>query len=292
MCGGVGGRGRGRPVSKDVHRRCDGIVVEAMARASHPPTSLLSRVSPAGSAGWIRRLDPRTRVVTALLVCLIVALVRQPGTLAMAWGGGVLAVRGAGIGPREAVRRLVPLNTLMLVLIALVPLGAAGVPLLTIGSWSYSRDGLQLALIMTLKANAIMTWMIALLASLELTVLGHALVHLRVPEKLAHLLLLTVRYMDVLHGEYLRLVAAMKVRGFSPRTNWHTMRVYGYLVGMLLMRGTDRAHRIVSAMKCRGFTGRFHLLDHFALTRRDLAFGFGFALFLTALVGVEWLSAR
>ena len=82
--------------------------------------------------------------------------------------------------------------------------------------------------------------------------LGHALGHLHVPRKLAHLLLFTVRYLDVLDREYRRLRAAMKVRSFRPRMSLHTYRAYGYLVGMLLVRSFDRSERMLAAMKCRG----------------------------------------
>ena len=61
----------------------------------------------------------------------------------------------------------------------------------------------------------------------------------------------------------------MKMRGFRPRMNWHTYRTYGYLVGMLLVRSLERSERIVAAMKCRGFRGRFYLLDHFAFSSAD-----------------------
>jgi cobalt/nickel transport system permease protein len=119
-------------------------------------------------------------------------------------------------------------------------------------------------------------------------VLAHALHHLHLPEKLVHLMLFTVRYVEVLRREYGRLAAAMKARGFRPRMNRHTYRAYGYLVGMLLVRSLDRSERIVAAMKCRGFRGRFYLLDHFALARRDGWFAMVAAVVLVLLAAVEY----
>jgi cobalt/nickel transport system permease protein len=110
-----------------------------------------------------------------------------------------------------------------------------------------------------------------------------------VPDKLTHLLLFTVRYLDVLHREYLRLWAAMKTRGFRPRVNRHTYRSYSYLVGMLLVRSFDRSERVVAAMKCRGFRGRFYLLDHFALSRSDLPFCIASSVVLLVLILLEVL---
>jgi cobalt/nickel transport system permease protein len=146
-----------------------------------------------------------------------------------------------------------------------------------------------LATKIALKANAIVLALMALLGTMEITVVGHALSHLRVPDKLNHLLLFTIRYIDVLRREYQRLAAAMKIRGFRPRMSRHAYRTYGYLVGMLLVRSVDRSERIMAAMKCRGFRGRFYLLDHFAFSRHDLPFCIVSAVILLALILLEVL---
>ena len=70
--------------------------------------------------------------------------------------------------------------------------------------------------------------------------------------------------------------------------NRHTYRAYGYLVGMLLVRSLDRSERIVAAMKCRGFRGRFYLLDHFAYSLHDLGFAVTGVALLLLLGLVEW----
>jgi len=118
--------------------------------------------------------------------------------------------------------------------------------------------------------------------------LGHALLHLRVPDKLAHLFLFTIRYMDLVHHEYGRLRQAMRVRCFRPRANRHTYRSVGHLVGMLLVRSFDRSERVLAAMKCRGFRGRFYVLRHFALGLRDAAFGLVATGVLILLAASEW----
>jgi cobalt/nickel transport system permease protein len=69
--------------------------------------------------------------------------------------------------------------------------------------------------------------------------------------------------------------------------NRHTYRAFGHLVGMLLVRSLDRSERILAAMKCRGFTGRFYLLDHFAFTRCDLPFC---AASLAVLGLITWME--
>jgi cobalt/nickel transport system permease protein len=185
-------------------------------------------------------------------------------------------------------KRLVPLNLFLLLLSALLPLTIGNSALASFGPLGYNVEGLVLAARIALKANAIVLMITVLLGRLSVVTMGHALDHLRVPNKLVHLLLFTVRYFDVLGGEYARLAAAMKMRGFRPRMNRHTYRTYGYLAGMLLVRGLERSERIVAAMKCRGFKGRFHLLDHFAFSPADAWFAAASGLILAALAILEW----
>jgi len=240
-------------------------------------------------AGYLGHVDPRLRIVAAAAFSVMVAVVQQFATLGVALAAAVLAAAISGVSPATVLKRLLPLNLLMLLLLVLLPLSTQGTPLVQIGALGFSQEGLRLAAAIALKGNAIVLAVLVLLGSLDATALGHALSHLRVPDKLTHLLLFTVRYVDVLHREGLRLRAAMKVRAFRPRMNLHTYRSYGYLVGMLLVRSFDRAERIVAAMKCRGFSGRFYMLDHFAYARSDAPFAIGWLLLLVGLGLVEWL---
>lgn len=242
-----------------------------MSRVSSP-SWLLGHPSRAAEVSFLDSLDPRVRVVAAVAFAVAVSAARHPRTLGVALSVAVLSAMLARIRPLDALRGLAPVNLFVVALVLLLPLSAGGSPLFVWGPIHYSREGLLLAGGIGLKANAIVLGTMAMLGSLRLIRLGHALEHLRVPEKLVHILLFTVRYLDVLHGEYQRLRTAMKLRGFQPRLRMHTYRAFGYLVGMLLLRSLDRADRVVAAMKCRGFRGRFYLLDDLAFSRPDAWF--------------------
>ena len=236
----------------------------------------------------VDRADPRLRVVLAAALAVVLAAANRPAVLALGLAAGILGVLLARLSPMAVARRLVPLNVILLLAAAVLPLTTPGTPLAHLGPLDASREGAQLGAVILLKGNAAVLTLVVLLGSLDATVLGHALHHLHVPDKLAHLLLMTVRYLDVLHREYLRLRAAMRVRAFRPRMDRHTYRTYGYLIGMLLVRSFDRSERIVAAMRCRGFRGHFYLLDHFVSSGADLWFATGGAALLTALILLEW----
>lgn len=235
------------------------------------------------------RIDPRSRLLAALAFAALTALVNRPSAVLVALSAAVLCTAMSGLRLGTVLRRMAPVNLFMLLLIALMPLASDGREIGRLGPLSYGEEGLLLALVIALKGNAIVLMLVALLGSLDVHTVGHALSHLRVPDKLTHLLLFTVRYLDVLRREYGRLNAAIRLRGFHPGANRHTYRTYGHLIGMLLVRSLDRSERVVAAMKCRGFRGHFYLLDHFHYSRRDVPFALGILLLLTSIAWLEWL---
>lgn len=254
-----------------------------------PVSSAFDIPASAARRSLLDGVDPRTRVTATLAFSLVTAAASELRTLSVALG---LALAGAvvtGSCTRENLQRLLPVNALVLILIIFLPLRGGPAAWPTWSAFASAPDGLPLALAIALKANAIVLGVVVLLVRLDSVTLGHALGHLGVPAKLTHLLLFTIRYLDVLHHEYLRLRAAMKMRGFRPRVNWHTYRTIGYLVGMLLVRSLERSERIVAAMKCRGFRGRFYLLDHFAFSFRDVWFLGIFLAAVSLLAALEWL---
>jgi len=244
---------------------------------------------PADLTPLLDRIDPRGRILAALAFALLTAVSNRPVTVLAALAVAVLCTTMSGLGPAMVVRRMTPVNVFMLMLIALMPLGSGGREIGRLGPLSYGEDGLYLALTIAVKGNTIVLMLVAMLGSLDINTVGHAMNHLRVPDKLIHLLLFTVRYLDVLRREYGRLSAAMRLRGFQPRANMHTYRTYGHLIGMLLVRSLDRSERVVAAMKCRGFRGHFYLLDHFHFSRLDVPFAVASVVVLAGLAWLEWL---
>jgi cobalt/nickel transport system permease protein len=220
------------------------------------------------------KVDARLRVVGALAFAVVTALLTSPAAALLALGvGGALGLL-AWLPAAVWLRRLLPLNAMLLALALLLPL-SGGSP--------------SLALLVALKANAILLALTALLSTLEPVQLGHALQQLRCPPKLTHLLLFTVRYLDVLHREFERLRTAMRARAFQPRLDRHTLRTYGYLVGMLLVRAFERAERIEQAMRCRGFRGRYPTVAAPNLGAADLVYAAALGCAVVGIAVGGWL---
>jgi cobalt/nickel transport system permease protein len=237
----------------------------------------------------IHRLDTRVRVLVAVAWSVAIAAVSAPAAVVVGLVAAVALAATARLPLRATLRRLIPLNLFLAVLCMLIPLTTPGPALFYVHTLAVTWPGLLAGIIVAARANAIVLILTALLTTMEVADLGRSLCALRVPPKLVTLLLLTGRYVFVLQTEYQRLRRAMRVRSFTPGTNWHTLRTLGYLVGMLAVNGFDRSERILQAMKCRGYTGEFPLRETSSLQRRDLGFS---AVAVTLLVALFWTNAQ
>ncbi|MGB0732992.1 MAG: cobalt ECF transporter T component CbiQ, partial [Pontibacterium sp.] len=213
----------------------------------------------------IDRLDPRLRVVLATLFAFATVLSYDFRVLSLAVLAGFVLAVVAQLNVKRTLRRVIAMDMFMIFLIILLPFTTPGDTWFTVFGLSASKAGFLHALMILLKAHAVVLSLLALVGTLSATTLGHALAHLRVPDKLVHLMLFTVRYLEVIGQEYKRMRRAMQARAFVLRTNMHTWRSVGYLVGMLLVHSLERSERIMAAMKCRGYKGQFYLFDDMRL---------------------------
>jgi cobalt/nickel transport system permease protein len=240
-------------------------------------------------ASLAHRLDPRGKIAVAALFAILIAVAK---TYAVALVGLALAffyLALAKLPIKKVALRLLVVNSFIFFLWLVLPLTYPGDPVWHLGPLTATRQGLAYTGLITLKSNAIIIALIALIATVPVVTLGQAMHNLKLPDKLCHLLLFTYRYIYVFEQEYRRLVQAMKIRGFQPRTNLHTYRSYAYLAAMLLVKSFDRAERVFAAMRCRGFQGTFYSLKTFSWQRRDGIFLALSVLALSALLYLEWL---
>ncbi|HLO75272.1 MAG TPA: cobalt ECF transporter T component CbiQ [Magnetospirillum sp.] len=212
-------------------------------------------------SGLISRLDPRTRILSAGTFALLVVSLNHLPTLGMAVALAVVAAILARLELRPTLRHMLALDGFMVLALVMLPFTVPGDTLISVYGLDASRQGLAQALAILFKANAVVLMVLALVGSMDTVALGQALGRLGTPEKLVHLYLFTVRYLDVLHREYRRLRTAMKARAFTMRSDRHTWRSVGYLFGMLMVHSVERSERIVAAMRCRGFDGSFPSMD-------------------------------
>jgi len=240
--------------------------------------------------GLASQIDPRVKVVSVFLFSCLVAVSSRFVVLGIALVLAVFAVALAKVPVKDATKRLLAVNVFVLFLWLFLPFSVPGKPVATIAGLVITLEGVAYAARITIKSNVIMLGLIVLVHSTSILTLGQALHELKIPKKIVHLFFFTYRYIHVIHREYIRLLNAMKVRGFSPGTNMHTYRTFAHLVGMLLVRSADRGERVHRAMICRNFTGRFYSLKTFTLKRADLWVLITTLTLITVLGLLEWTA--
>jgi cobalt/nickel transport system permease protein len=241
----------------------------------------------AGIRAKVTTLDPRMRIVMTALYAVVVVSLSSLWVLTAALGLSLSLLALSGLPPRKTLKRMAMMDSFIIFMLLLLPFTMPGDPFFSLWGLQASWQGLWRAVEIALTANAVILAVMTLVGTMEPVTMGHALFALKTPERLVHLMMFTIRYIDVLREEYQRLRTSMKLRGFRPGTNWHTYRTFGYLVGMMLVRAIERSERILAAMKCRGFCGRIVLLEEFRMRRADLLFALALGAALAILIHAE-----
>lgn len=232
--------------------------------------------------------DPRGKLVVALLLTILITIQTHFISLIAYLIFSFILTQLAQLPMTSLRQRLKIINLFNLLLWLTLPFSNVE-PKITWMSLQISQIGLTQVILITLKTNAIILVLLSLLSTIPPLQLAYSLKTFYFPQKLIWLLLLSIRYLEVLSQEYQRLHQAMQIRGFQPGFNLHTYRSYAYLVGLLIIRSLDRAERILMRMKCRGFTGELFLLQPLQWQPRDSQFLFINGLLSIGLWGLIWL---
>lgn len=163
-------------------------------------------------------------------------------------------------------------------------------PLVHLGPFSLSGGWISFISIL-LRFLLAVTAALILVATTGMDAIAMALLKLKVPKVLVIQLLFMYRYLYVLLEEFIRTIRAYSLRSFHG--DGIQYRVWGSLLGQLLLRTIDRAQRIYQAMLCRGFDGEIRLRGQKKLIGLDIIYFLGWsALFIVLrLVNIsQWLG--
>ncbi len=235
---------------------------------------------------FIHSLDPRVKIFICLISSFYFSISGDFLFLLAGLIFSAILIKLARIKFTEIGGRLLFINLFLAMLFLTVPLTLANnsACYFKIHSIGYSVEKFQFTLKILLRSNILILLITALLSTINFVVLGHALRHFFVPKKLIHLFLFSIRYLTIIHQEYIRIKRSAIMRSFTPKMNIHTYRTFAHFAGMLLIRSLNRSERIANAMKCRGFNGNFYLIYHFRATKKDWLAGLVMLFFLIILM--------
>ena len=193
-------------------------------------------------------LEPHYRLVYACLFGIIVSSLTSVKLLAILTACALFVVCFLhSHQPKHLLKRWVKFNLFSVLLWATL-------------SWKIGEQdimwnvhGIELATLITLRMNLIVLSVWLFLHHVTDTILVQAIAKLPLPTKLIHLFILSVRYISLLAELNQKMDMAMKARGFHPKFNLFTMKVYAQRVALLLIHSMLKAEKAEIAMKARGF---------------------------------------
>jgi len=229
----------------------------------------------------IHRLDPRAKLLTTLvfLVCVVSFGKYQVSALLPFFVFPVVLATRGGLPLGYLGRRVLAVAPFAFFVGVFNPL-LDRAPLFSLGPFEVSGGWVSFASIL-LRFTLTVGAAFILIATTSFHGVCLALARLGAPRVMANQLLFLYRYLFVLGEEAMRLLRARALRSFDGRGMG--LRVYGNILGHLLLRSLARAQRIHLAMLCRGFDGEIRLMRTLKLGGREVAFTAGWSAAFVAL---------
>jgi len=237
---------------------------------------------------FVSGLDPRAKIVSIFAFSSLAAVSNRFPVLflLLLMSVGMATMTRAPLS--DILKRMIPVNVLVLFLWFFLPFTFAGETFFSIGPLTLAREGVIHASRISIKSNAIMLALVSLVLSTSIADMGRAMFSLGIHKKIVHLFFFTYRYIHVIHKEYNSLLWAVKIRGFAPKNSRRTYQTFAWLIGMTLVKSFDRAHRVYNAMLCRGFDGRLYGINEFSIKKTDVAVMMISLAATVALGALEW----
>lgn len=236
---------------------------------------------------YLHSWDPRAKIVSfSLLILCVVLLEKLPVAFigfAVAWA----LVLSSRIPLRFIFKHLRWVLLFMSVFFVLMSLFIPGHELLHLHALVISQEGLQKGGLIATKAVAIALLIFPMVGTTPFPTTIKALEGLRIPHVLVQITGFTYRYIFLSIDEGKRMVSALTSRGFKRKTDLHTLRTLGRLIGMMFVRSYERTERVYQAMVCRGYTGKMVILNEFHLHWADVGKAVFICLLGGALISLE-----
>ena len=225
--------------------------------------------------GLLDALDPRCRLLCALVFAFAVSLLESPASLLCA---SLIPLALLLRGPITLlIRPLLRLNGVALVMAILLVLTYPRHP----DPWA----GLRLAALLIVRLHLISIVLLRLALLMGPGKLDAALASLGLPEKLRLLLLLTQRGIFLLLDRLDTSLRAVHLR--APRLRGTLkLKIFAGVSASSLIQSAARSERMTLALRCRGGLGGFDQIPPLVWRWRDTALCLAFALDIAAALAL------
>src|SRR3569833_1599329 len=212
----------------------------------------------------LQRWDARVKIATLGLLVLSVALIKTLPMAASALMSAMILVYFANLPLAFVAQGIKWVTVFLIPFLIIMPLSYPGAATAHVLGMPFAWEGFRLALVIMLKAIAIVMIAYTMFGSSRFDVSMIALQRLKCPKAVVQMLLFTYRYVFVFLAEMQRMDTAMRSRGFVKRTE-----------------------RIYKAMLAKGYQGEFHTLLEFEAGGKDIWKAALVVVLALALLGID-----
>lgn len=204
---------------------------------------------------WVNRIHPLSKLIlTVFYITVTVSFPKYelPGLLSMlVYPLAVFVI--ADLSFRDALRRLRVVLPIVMAVGILNPFFDREI-LLHLGNVPVSGGVISM---LSLMVKAVLTVFAGylLIATTPIEQICRAMRIIHIPKVFVVIVLLIYRYVTVLLSEARRITQAYELR--APRQKGVHYKVWGPLLGQMLLRSMDRANDLYDSMQLRGFDGEF-----------------------------------
>ena len=194
---------------------------------------------------WISKLEIRCKIISILGASFLLITLEEPLVLSIALTGLLILARLMGLSWGFIGKKLrLPLPFLLFMAVPLI--FGEGLPV--------SGDRLIFAYQLMAKGLGVFMLLLMLTYTQEEVQLVEGLRQLPIPKTLSAVLLLSFRYVNVWTGTLKKTYRSSVSRGFEKGWNPGTLKVYGEMIGGMILRSLDQSQRVHRTMISRGFS--------------------------------------
>lgn len=269
-CGCIGRRRKGSFVEKTLTGSA-GLLRQAMASEDT-----------AAARGLLQRLDPRLKLVAALLLLVAVGLVHHVPVLVAAYAGTLLLAVASSLPVGAFIQRVwlfVPVFTGIVVLPATLSVVNAGTVVVPLWQWhghaqGLTSQGLTSAALVVCRVAVSVSLVVLLTLTTAWVRLLAALRAVGVPRMFVLVIGMAYRYVFLLLGAVTDMYEARRARTVgSARHDAGARAFLGASAGALVAKAQYLSEEVHLAMVARGYRGDARTVEPLSLSRRDLVAG-------------------
>ncbi|MBQ9886345.1 MAG: cobalt ECF transporter T component CbiQ [Lachnospiraceae bacterium] len=233
----------------------------------------------AGRDQWVNNIHPLVKLALTIIYIIIVVSFGKynlSGLIGMAVYPAAVFIL-AELSFKDSLKRLKVVLPFVCIVGIFNPFFDR-IPIYNIGSFTVTTGMISmLTLVIKGVFSVLASYLLIAITTIEEICFALRLIH--VPSIIVTQVMLMYRYISMLIGEVERITKAYSLR--APGQKGIHFKVWGSLVGQLLLRSMDKAEAVYESMCLRGFNGNFYYSEKHKFVMSDIIY---FAVWLIILL--------